>query len=90
MKILRILLILGILFTYYVPMFPMDDCQQESHAGNMNLGCGYIFHCPFLSNIGLPESMTLPYFGRAVLISLLPMIDELIHPIFHPPEKWHA
>ncbi len=89
MKIIGILLIMGILFSY-VPIFSTDDCQQEDHAGNMKLDCGYIFHCPFLSNTNLSESMTLPYFGQAVLISSLPVIDELTHPIFHPPEKWIA
>jgi hypothetical protein len=89
MKIVGILLIIGILFSY-VPILPMDDCQESNHAGNMKLDCGYIFHCPFLSNIGLPESMTLPYFGRAVLNAPLLAIEELTHPIFHPPKKWIA
>jgi len=89
MKIIGILLIIGILFSY-VPIFSTDDCRQENHAGNMKLDCGYIFHCPFLSNIGLPESITLPYFGRAVLISSFLVIEELTHPIFHPPEKCPA
>ena len=87
MKIVGILLIIGILFSY-VPILPMDDCQESNHAGNMKLDCGYIFHCPFLSNIGLPESMTLPYFGRAVLNAPLLVIEELTHPLFHPPKKW--
>ena len=86
MKILGVLVILGILFSY-VPMFPMDDCQQENHAGSMNLGCGYSFHCPFLSNLSLSESIALPYLGRAVLISSLPAIDELPHRIFRPPKR---
>jgi hypothetical protein len=85
MKILRILVILGILFSY-IPMFPMDDCQEENHAGNMNVGCGYSFHCPFLSNVSLSESITLPYLGQVLLISTLPAIDELPDPIFHPPK----
>ncbi len=89
MKIVGIVIILGILFSY-VPIFPMDDCQEEAPMGNMKLDCGYIFHCPFLSNIGLSKSMTLPLIGRAVLSSSLPVIDELTHPIFHPPEKWQA
>jgi len=89
MKIIGILLIIGILFSY-VPILPMDDSQESNHAGNMKLDCGYIFHCPFLSNIGLPESMTLPYFGRAVLNAPLLVIDELTHPIFRPPKKWIA
>ena len=89
MKIIGILLIIGILFSY-VPILPIDNCPEGGHMGNMKLDCGYIFHCPFLSNIGLPELMALPYFGRAILISSFPVIDELTHPIFHPPEEWHA
>jgi hypothetical protein len=89
MKITGILLIIGIVFSY-VPILPMDDCQETNHAGNMKLDCGYIFHCPLLSNLGLPESITLPYFGPAVLISSLPMLDEFIHPIYHPPKKMHV
>jgi len=86
MKITGILLIIGILFSY-APVFSMDDCQEDAHMGNMKLGCGYIFHCPFLSNIGLPESIILPYFGRAVLRPPFLVIDDFAHPIFHPPEE---
>ncbi len=85
MKIIGILLIMGILFSY-VPIFPMDNCEQKDHAGNMKSDCGSLFHCPFLSNLNLSKSFTLPYFGRIVLISSLPVIDELTHPIFHPPK----
>ncbi len=87
MKIIGILLITGILFSY-VPVFSTDDCHEKDHAGNMDLDCGYIFHCPFLSNMNLSEPITLPYFGRAVLILSLPAMDELTRPVFHPPEKW--
>jgi hypothetical protein len=89
MKIIGILLIIGILFSY-VPIFPKDDCQEANHARNMKLDCGYIFHCPFLSNIGLQESIILPYFGRAVLSPPFLVIDDFAHPIFHPPKKWIA
>ncbi len=86
MKIIGILLIMGILFSY-VPIFSMENCEQKDHAGNMKLDCGSLFHCPFLSNMNLSESMTLPYFGQAVLISSLPVIDELTDSIFHPPKN---
>jgi len=89
MKIVGILLIIGVLFSY-VPIIPKDDCQEANHARNMKLDCGYIFHCPFLSKIGLPESIVLPFIGRAVLSSSLPVLEELTHPIFHPPKKWIA
>ena len=86
MKIIGVLLIIGILFSY-IPIFPMDGCQQGDHAGNMKLDCGYIFHCPFLSNTNVSESISLPYLGRAVSISSSLVIEDLTHPIFHPPEK---
>lgn len=86
MKIIGILLIMGILFSY-VPIFPKDNCQEANHARNMKLDCGSIFHCPFLSDIGLLESITLPLIGRAVLSSSLPVLEELTHPIFHPPKS---
>ena len=87
MKIIGIFIIIAILFSY-APAIPMDKCSEGDHGGNTKLDCGYIFHCPFLSNINLSESITLPYFGRAVLISSFLVIEELTHPIFHPPEKW--
>jgi hypothetical protein len=43
MKIIGILLIIGILFSY-VPILPMDDSQESNHAGNMKLDCG--LHLP--------------------------------------------
>ena len=86
MKITGIFLVIGILFSY-IPMFPMDDCQREDRSGNANLDCGYIFHCPFLSDISPSGSFTLPYFGQVVLISSLPVPDELTHSLFRPPEK---
>jgi hypothetical protein len=89
MKIIGIVLIIGIVFSY-VPILPMGGCQETNHAGNMKLDCGYIFHCPLLSSIGPHESMTLPYFGRAVFILPLPTVYEFTRPIYHPPKKPHA
>jgi len=76
---------MGTLFSY-VPVFPMGDCQEEVHEGSRKLECGYAFHCPFLSNTGLSGSIILPYVGQASLSLLLPVIDELARPIFHPPK----
>jgi len=86
MKIMGILLVFGMLFSY-LPIFPMDYCEEQNHEGNMKLDCGYAFHCPFLSTISLSGSIILPYVGRAFLSLPLPMIDELAHTIFHPPEN---
>jgi hypothetical protein len=86
MRVVGILLITGILFSY-IPMVSMEDCQQEDHAGNMKLDCGYVFHCPFVSVANIFQSISLPYFGPAVSISSYPVIEELTYPIYHPPEK---
>jgi len=86
MRTIGILLVIGILFSY-VPVFPIGDCQEEEHEGGRKLDCGYPFHCPFLSDIGLSGSVVLPYIGRASLSLPLFVIDELVHPIFHPPKN---
>jgi len=84
MKIIGIFLILGILFSY-VPMIPIDGCREEGHVGNMKLDCGYSFHCPILS-IVISEPFHPSYVGRLALIPSLKTVEEVVHPIFHPPE----
>ncbi|MFB3884777.1 MAG: hypothetical protein ACE144_06090 [Thermodesulfobacteriota bacterium] len=86
MKIVGILLIAGILFSY-IPMVSMDDCRQADHSGNMKLDCGYVFHCPVLSVTSFSESIPLPYFGLAVSLSSSLVIEEIARSIFHPPER---
>ena len=85
MKIIGFLLIIEILFSY-VPVFPMDECPEGKHMGNMKMDCGYNFHCPLISNIIMPEPLSLPLSGRVVLIPSLLKIDELASLIFRPPE----
>ena len=86
MKIVGILLVIGILSSY-IPMIPMDDCPAGGHMGNMKLDCGYIFHCPLISDGNLQEPLPLPLTGRLVLPPVLPKVDELTNLIFHPPEN---
>ena len=49
MKIIGFLLIIGILFSY-VPVFPMDECPEGKHMGNMKMDCGYNFHNHFFTS----------------------------------------
>ena len=54
--------------------------------GNMKVDCGYIFHCPLILNISMPELLPIPVSGRLVLSYFSFKVDELPHPIFHPPD----
>ena len=76
---------MGILFSY-VPMFPMDECPEGNHMGNMKMDCGNNFHCPLILNITMPEPLPLPLNGRVVLTPSLLKIDELASLIFRPPK----
>lgn len=86
MKIVGVLLIIGILFSY-VPVIPMDDCPEGNHMGNMKMDCGNVFHCPLILNGSLQEPFPLPLSGWLILPPILPKVDELAHLIFHPPKN---
>jgi hypothetical protein len=85
MRIIRCIVIVGILFSY-IPVFPMDECSETNHMGNLEMDCGYLFHCPMIIDLGIPETSSLPLNGRVVLKKPMLIFDELTHPIFHPPE----
>jgi len=85
MKIIGLLIIIGVLLSY-APMFPMDECPEEKHMGNMKMDCGYNFHCPLIFDIIRPVPSTLPLSGRVVLTPSSLKIDELTSLIFRPPE----
>jgi hypothetical protein len=85
MRIIGCLIVIGILFSY-VPMFPMDECPEGNHMGNMKMDCGNNFHCPLIFNITMPEPLPLPISGRVVLTPSLLKIDELASLIFRPPK----
>lgn len=85
MKVIGILLVIGILFSY-VPMIPMDGCPEGHHMGTKKMDCGYSFHCPVIFNFNMSESLPLPFIGQLDLASPLPKVDKLVTPIFHPPE----
>jgi len=86
MKIIGVLLIIGILFSY-VPMIPMDDCQEGDHTGNMKMDCGNCPLCSILISIDGPGHYSLPLTGRLNVPPSLSEVDELSFPIFHPPKS---
>jgi len=98
-KWIRILIIIGILFSYF-PMMPVEHCPEGNHEGNHHeanhqegspedqgkLHCGQIFHCPFTFNLGFSEPLVL--LNTEKLVSIVPSVTfgDYRFPIFHPPE----
>jgi hypothetical protein len=85
MRIIGWLVVIG-LFLSYVPAFPMDECSEGNHTGNMKTDCGYMFHCQLVFNADMPDSLLLPLNGRFILTPSLFKVDEVAHFIFHPPD----
>ncbi len=85
LKVVRIFVLLVILFSY-LPIVHMDFCPNEDHMDHVKINCGYVFHCPFVSNNSLLECITILNIGRLVLITSLPLVEDLEYPIFRPPE----
>jgi hypothetical protein len=86
MRVIGSLLIVGILFSY-VPVFPMDDCPEGNHMGNiMKMDCGSLFHCPMIVDLNISGTPGLPLNGRLISIKPLLVVKELTHSIFHPPK----
>ena len=85
MRIIGYLLVIGLLFSY-LPAFPIDECPEGNRMGNMKMDFGYVFHCPLIFNINLPDPLPLPLKGRLILTPSLFKVDELAHLIFHSPD----
>ena len=85
LKMVRILIVLAILFPY-LPIVRMNYCTDNDSMDQVKMDCGSIFHCPFMSNISLSELIIIPNIGWLVLITSLPLFEDLEYPIFHPPE----
>jgi hypothetical protein len=85
MRVIGIFIVIAILFSY-APVIPMDDCPEEHHMGNKEKDCGYSFHCPIIVDIGISETLSLPFNGKVVSILPLLRVDELPCLIFHPPK----
>jgi len=90
MKIIRCLLVIGILLSYapifYMDECAMDECPEGNHSGNMKMDCGVPFHCPMIVDIVASEISRLPPSGLLIPTMVLPPSDGLARPIFHPPE----
>jgi hypothetical protein len=97
-KWIRVLIIIGILFSYF-PVIPLQHCPEGTHEGSNEgnhdegshnekgkLNCGYIFHCPFTFNLGFSEPLVI--LNTEKLESILSSITfgDFRFPIFHPPE----
>jgi hypothetical protein len=89
MRIVGIFLVLGVLLSY-APLIPMDDCPEGNHMGNVKMDCGFPFHCPMIVDITISETSNLPFNGLLISKRTLLLMDELTHPIFHPPEYLSA
>jgi hypothetical protein len=92
MKIIAILLIVGILFSY-VSMLPVDtrshNCSEKVRTDGMKLNGGFSYHCPLcplIVNATISEPVPLPLVGRLFSITSLPTVDGLTRLIFRPPE----
>jgi hypothetical protein len=62
------------------------SCSEEDHSGNSRLDCGYIFHCPFISDTIMPPPSILSMNGWLRLMPTAGKIEEFPRLIFHPPE----
>jgi len=99
-KWIRVLIIVGILFSYF-PVRSFQHCPMGSHEENHHegshhegshkeegkLNCGYVFHCPFTFNPSFSEPLVI--LNTEKLVSTSPPITfgDFRFPIFHPPEE---
>ena len=89
-KWFRILIVLGVLFSYF-PVMPAEYCpkgdQDGSHREGGKLNCGYIFHCPFTFDLRFSEPLVILNIEKLVPISSSITSEDFRFPIFHPPEE---
>ncbi len=99
-KWIRILIIVGILFSYF-PVMSLQDCPMGSYEENQHdgehhegshkeegrLNCGHIFHCPFTFNSSFSEPLVILNTEKLVSISPPIMFGDFRFPVFHPPEE---
>ena len=82
-------MIIVILFSY-LPVLPVQHCAEGNDEGDRDedgkLDCGYIFHCPFVSNIRFSEPMIILNMERLLSIPTTRVFDDFRFPVFHPPE----
>jgi hypothetical protein len=99
-KWIRILIIVGILFSYFPVMSlqhcPMGSYEENHHDGDHHegshkkegrLNCGYIFHCPFTFSPSFSGPLVILNTEKLLSISPPIMFGDFRFPIFHPPEE---
>lgn len=85
MRIVGILIIIAILFSY-IPAISMDGCPEEDHSGKKGMDCGYAFHCPVIYDTAMPQLSVLSINSWLRWMPTAGKIEELPRLIFHPPE----
>ena len=84
-KVIRIFIVSAVLFSY-LPVIHMDYCPEQDHVTDAKMICGYIFHCPFVLNVGSLDSIAILPIGRLVSVTSSPSLEDHEYPIFHPPK----
>ena len=87
-KVIRIFIVSVILFSY-LPVVHTDSCPEQDHMVDAKMSCGYVFHCPFVLNVGTLDSIAILHIGRLVLATPSPSFEDHEYPIFHPPKVLH-
>ncbi len=99
-KWIRILTIVGILFSYF-PVMSFQHCPVASHEGNHpdgnhhegshkeegRLNCGSVFHCHLTLNLSFSEPLVILTTEKLVPVSSSITSGDFRFPIFHPPEE---
>jgi hypothetical protein len=94
-KWIGILIIVGILFSYF-PVMSFQHRPEGSHYGNHRKGshkeegklnCGYVFYCPFTLNPSFSEPLVTLNTEKLVPISSSITFGDFRFPIFHPLEE---
>lgn len=68
----------------------MGDCSDDHGPGQSGPECGYLFHCPILSDFRAWELSALSLSGWLLSASPLVRLDDLVSRIFHPPKAFEA
>lgn len=87
MRILGVLLVIAILFSYF-PMMTMDGCSEEDHENDMRMDCGYTFHCPVIYHSILPHLSAPSIYGWLKWKRIIGKMEELPKSIYHPPKGY--
>lgn len=84
LRIIGAFIIIAIFFSYF-PMDAMGNCPEEDHSRNTGMDCGYIFHCPVIYDLIVPQLSILSVNGWLRSMLTLLKVEEFPQKIFHPP-----